>query len=137
MIDRNICTVECRKRSKPKCNLTIFVSKFETTKLLSNETILEFMTQKTPRIAFIETYKTDFDRFVYNWGGVLGLWFGLTPIKLVDILKYLSIILMILISKCIKFVHCLKVISIRFALNLFGICKRFGIYLFGISGRFA
>jgi hypothetical protein len=128
---------ECIKRSKPQCNSINFNSKIETTKLLSNETILEFIPQKTPRIAYTETYKTDFDRFIYNCGGVLGLWFGLTPIKLVDILNYLLLITKILISKIIKFVHYLKAISIRFAQNSFGICKRFGIYLFGISIRFA
>jgi hypothetical protein len=128
--------VECGKRSKPKCNTINFDSKIETTKLLSNETILDFIPQKTPRIAYFETYKTDFDRLFYNCGGVLGLWFGLTPIKLVDILKYLPLISKILISKSIKFVHYLKAISIRFAQNSFGICKRFGIYLFGIGVRF-
>jgi hypothetical protein len=128
---------ECNYLTKPKCNLITFNSKIETTKLLSNETILEFIPQKTPRIAYTETYKTDFDRFIYNSGGVVGLWFGLTPIKLVDILKYLPLISKILISKSIRFVHYLKAISIRFAQNSVGICKRFGLYLFGIGVRFA
>jgi hypothetical protein len=128
---------KCIKRSKPKCNLTNFDSKIETTKLLSNETILEFVPQKTPRIAYTETYKTDFDRLIYNCGGVLSLWFGLTPIKLVDILKYLPLISMILISKSIKMVHYLKAISIKFAQNLIIICKRFGLYLLRIGVRFA
>jgi hypothetical protein len=120
---------ECLKRSKPKCNSINFNSKIDTTKLLSNETILEFMPKRTPRITYTETYKTDFDGFIYNCGGVLGLWFGLTPIKLVDILNYLPLIIKILISKSIKFVHYLKAISIRFAKNLFIICKRFGLFV--------
>jgi hypothetical protein len=119
---------KCIKRSKPKCNSINFNSKIETTKLLSNETILEFIPQKTPRIAYTETYKTDFDRFIYNCGGVLSLWFGLTPIKLVDILKYLSQISKIVISKIIKFVHYFKTITIRFAQNSFRICKRFALF---------
>jgi hypothetical protein len=127
---------DCLKRSKPKCNSTNFNSKIETTKLLSNETILEFIPQKTPRIAYTETYKTDFDRLIYNCGGVLGLWFGLTPIQFVDILKYLPLILKILISKSIKFVHYLKAIIIRFAQNLISICKVFGLYLFGFGVKF-
>ncbi len=128
---------QCVKRSKPKCNSINFNSKIETTKLLSNETILEFIPQKTPRIAYTETYKTDFDRFIYNCGGVVSLWFGLTPINLMDILKYLPLISKILISKSIKFVHYLKAISIRFAQNLIIICRIFGLYLFGIGVRFA
>jgi hypothetical protein len=128
---------QCLKRSKPKCNSINFNSKIETIKLLSNETILEFIPQKAPRIAYTETYKTDFDRLIYNCGGVLGLWFGLTPIKLVDILKYLPLISKILISKSKKFVHYLKAIIIRFAQNLISICKQFGLSLFGIGVRFA
>ncbi len=85
----------------------------------------------------IPRHKTDFDRFIYNCGGVVGLWFGLTPIKLVDILNYLPLIIKILISKSIKFVHYLKAISIRFAKNLFSICKRFELYLFEIGVKFA
>jgi hypothetical protein len=46
---------ECLKRSKPKCKSINFNSKIDTTKLLSNETILEFMPKKTPRIAYTET----------------------------------------------------------------------------------
>jgi hypothetical protein len=128
---------ECKKRSKPKCNSINFSSKIETTKLLSNETILEFIQQKSPRISYTETYKTDFDRLIYNCGGVLSLWFGLTPTQSVVILKYLPLISKILISKIIKFVHYLKAISIRFVRNSFGICKRFGLYLLRIVVRFA
>jgi hypothetical protein len=128
---------ECSHRLKPECNSTNFNPKIETTKLLSNETILEFIPQKSPRIAYIETYKTDFNRLIYNCGGVLSLWFGLTPTKLVDILKYLPLISKILISKSIKIVHYLKAIGISFALNLISISKRFGLYLFAIGDRFA
>jgi hypothetical protein len=128
---------ECIKRPKPKCNTISLNPKIETTKLLSNETILEFIPHKTPRIAYTETYKTDFDGFIYNFGGVVGLWFGITPIKLVDILKYLPLISKIRISKSIKFVHYLKSISIRFAQNLIIYCKRFGLYLFGVIIKFA
>jgi hypothetical protein len=120
---------ECLKNSNQKCSSINFNSKIESIKLLSNETILEFIPQKSPRIAYTETYKTDFDRLIYNCGGVLGLWFGLTPIKLVDILKYLPLISKILISKSIEFVHYLKAISIRFAENLIAICKRFAFFL--------
>jgi hypothetical protein len=135
--NRKKMKAKCFKESIRKCNTINFNSKIETTKLLSNETILEFIPQKNPRIAYTETYKTDFNGFIYNCGGVLSLWFGLTPIKLVDILKYLPLISKILISKSIKFVHYLKAISIRFAQNLISICKRFGLYLFGIIIRIA
>jgi hypothetical protein len=127
---------ECEKRVKPKCNSIDFKSKIETTKLLSNETILEFIPQKTPHIGYTETYKTDFNQIIYNCGGVLSLWFGLRPTKLVDIFKYLPLISKILISKSIKFVHYIKAISIRFAQNLISICKVFGLFLFRFGVKF-
>jgi hypothetical protein len=39
--------IECIKRMKPKCNSINFNTKIETTKLLSNETILEFIPQNS------------------------------------------------------------------------------------------
>ncbi len=45
--------------------------------------------KKTLRIAYIETLKTDMDRLIYNCGGILGIWFGLTPIKTVELIRYL------------------------------------------------
>jgi hypothetical protein len=44
--------------------------------------------KKIPRIAYIETLKTDFDRLIYNCGGILGLWFGLSPINAADLIKH-------------------------------------------------
>jgi hypothetical protein len=93
---------ECLKLGKPKCNLINFNTKIETTKLLSNQTILEFIPKKSPRIAYFETLKTDFDRLIYNCGGVLALWFGLSPINAAD---FLLIILKLLKLKIIKFVR--------------------------------
>jgi hypothetical protein len=109
---------KCVSKAKPKCNLINFNTKIETTKLASNQTIVEIIPLKKPRIAYIETFKTDFDRLIYNCGGVLGLWFGLTPIIAAD---YLSLILILIKSKFIKFVRYSKAIIIRFAQNIIGI----------------
>jgi hypothetical protein len=137
-VDRsNKIIKECSKLLTPICNSTNLNVKFETTKLLSNETIVEIIPKKIPSIAYIETYKTDFDRFIYNFGGVIGLWFGLTPVEFVNILQNLPLISNTLICKSIKFVHYIKAISIRFAQNSYEVCKRFGIYLLGIGVRFA
>jgi hypothetical protein len=111
---------KCVKLAKPKCNSINFNIKIETTKLLSNQTIVEIIPQKSPRIAYIETLKTDFNRPIYICGGVLGLWFGLSPINSAD---YLPLISKFLKWKIIKFVHCSKAIIIRFS-KIFGICKR-------------
>jgi hypothetical protein len=72
---------QCLKICKLKCHSVNFDTKIQVSKHFSNKTIFEFIPMKTPRIACIETLKTDFDRLIYNCGGVLGLWFGITPIK--------------------------------------------------------
>jgi hypothetical protein len=75
-------------KCKPKCYFNNFEFKLEVTKHISNKTILEFIPKKSPRIAYIETLKTNLDRLIYNCGGIYGLWFGLTPIKVVDLLQF-------------------------------------------------
>jgi hypothetical protein len=125
---------KCYSNVKPKCNLINFNTKIETTKLASNQTIVEIISKKKPRIAYIETFKTDFDRLIYNGGGVLGLWFGLTPIIAAD---YLSLILIFIKSKFMKFVRYSKAIIIKFGKNLIRICKIFGIFLIASIISFA
>jgi hypothetical protein len=92
---------QCEKICKPKCNSLNFDAKFQVSKHVSNKTILEIVNTKTPRIAYIETLKTDFDRLIYNCGGILGLWFGITPINAADLIEYIPKIYRILINVCV------------------------------------
>jgi len=89
----------CKTKCRPKCRFINFVYKREVSKHIANETILEFIPKKTPRIAYIETLKTDLNRLIYNCGGIFGLWFGLTPVKAVDLIQYSTKIFNILIVK--------------------------------------
>jgi hypothetical protein len=91
---------QCHKICKPKCDSLNFDTKIKVSKHVSNKTILEIIPIKTPRIAYIETLKTDFDRLIYNCGGILGLWFGITPIKAVDLIQYIPKICRIFINVC-------------------------------------
>jgi hypothetical protein len=93
-------TKQCHKICKPKCNSLNFDTKFKVSKHISNKTILEIIPMKNPRIAYIETLKTDFNRLIYNCGGILGLWFGITPIKVVNLIQYIPKIYRILINVC-------------------------------------
>ncbi len=95
-------TNQCNKICKPKCNLLNFDTKIQVSKHVSNKTIFEIIPTKTPRIAYIETLKTDFNRLIYNCGGILGLWFGITPIKAVDLLQYVPKIYWISINVCAR-----------------------------------
>jgi hypothetical protein len=72
---------KCLKICEQKCNFVNFDTKIEVSKHDSNKTILKLMPKKTPRIAYIETLKTDFNQLVYNVGGILGLWFRISPKK--------------------------------------------------------
>jgi hypothetical protein len=91
---------QCQKICKPKCNSMNFDTKIQVSKHVSNKTILEIIPEKSPRIAYIETLKTDFDQLIYNCGGILGLWFGITPIKAADLIEYIPKIYRILINVC-------------------------------------
>jgi hypothetical protein len=91
---------------------------------------LGLIPKKTPLIAYIETFKTDFDRLIYNCGGIFRLWFGLTPVKAVDLIQYSTQIsitsrdkikrivqnLFAIIKRCINFIIN---ILLRFGDNLF------------------
>jgi hypothetical protein len=81
--------------------------------------------KKTPRIAYIETLKTDLDRLIYNCGGVFGLWFGLTPTKAVDLIQYSSRIWIILRAKLLIFVHYLLAIFKRCINCMISVLLRF------------
>ncbi len=93
-------TKQCNKICKPKCNSLNFDTKIQVSNHVSNKTILEIISTKTPRIAYIEALKTDLNRLIYNCGGILGLWFGITPIKAVDLIQYIPKIYRILIKVC-------------------------------------
>jgi hypothetical protein len=108
---------QCKKICKPKCNSLNFDTKIQVFKHVSNKTIFELISTKTPRIAYIETLKTDFDSLIYNCGGILGLWFGITPIKAVDLIEYIPKIYRILINVCATVFQLLIAFWIRIKQN--------------------
>jgi len=76
--------------------------------------------KKKSRIAYIETFKTDFDRMIYNFGGILGLWFGISPVKAADLLQHIPVrqIFGILMKECTRFYQYLIAICIRTKQNI-------------------
>ncbi len=103
--DFTVLSHNCGKVCKSKCNRLSFELKIESTKNVVNETVLEVIPKKYPHIAYIETLKTDFDRLIYNCGGVLGLWFGISPVTAVDLFLYLFRFCKNLIVKGVRFVY--------------------------------
>jgi hypothetical protein len=108
----------CRKYCKPKCNVVNFDAKVEISKHFWNDTILEVIPQKCPHIAYIETLKTDINRLIYNCGGVIGLWFGISPITAVDLFLYIPGICRILINSCATILQFMIAFLVRIKQNV-------------------
>ncbi len=51
----------------------------------SHQTIVNLIPKSLPLIKYSETFKTDFDNLIYNFGGLFGLWFGLSAISISDL----------------------------------------------------
>jgi hypothetical protein len=109
---------ECKKICKPKCDFVNFDTKIEVSNHGLKQTILEVIPKKSPRIAYIETLKTDLNRLIYNCGGILGLWFGISPIKAVDLFSRLSQIYRTFFNVCSIVSQFLIAFWIRFKQNM-------------------
>jgi hypothetical protein len=121
---------KCWTKCKLICESNNFDIKMEYTKHVLNETILEFIPKKCAKIAYFETWKTNLNHLIYNCGGVCGLWFGLTPVKAVDLIKYSAKVFDIFRVKIIriakqllalfkKLIHWIIDILLRFVRKLF------------------
>ncbi len=53
----------------------------------TNETIVEIFPLRSQHIQYTETLNMDFNQLIYNAGGVLGLWFGLSPLSIDDLVQ--------------------------------------------------
>ena len=88
-----------------KCKTVSFETKISYIKSFSNETILEIIPSKSPRIVYIETLKTNFNKLIFNCGGILSLWFGLSPISATDLLIYFLRLIKYNINKIIALIN--------------------------------
>jgi hypothetical protein len=69
----------------PNCENIYFKTKFNTITGKLNQTVLELYPIKSKHFEYIETLNTDFNQFIYNCGGIMSLWFGLSPISIADL----------------------------------------------------
>ncbi len=72
------CLNQCLYKSEYK----YFDTTTESIQSVTNETIVEIIPKNSPHIRYIETLKMDFNKLIYDCGGTLGLWFGLSPLSL-------------------------------------------------------
>jgi hypothetical protein len=62
---------QCENSCYPKCNFINSGSKIEVTFHDLNKTVLDLIPKKSPRIAYIETLKTDFNKMILKRLGFL------------------------------------------------------------------
>jgi hypothetical protein len=85
---------KCNKLCPLRCRSLSFRTKFiasEHQKSL-NETILRIFAIKSPHFEYIETLNMNINQLIYNCGGILGLWFGLSPLSIDDLVQILKLI---------------------------------------------
>jgi hypothetical protein len=98
------CLTQCLHKSEYK----VFDTTTESIQSVTNETIVEITPKNSPHIKYIETLKMDFNKLIYDCGGTLGLWFGLSPLSLEFLKEKLPIIYLCLKSIAFKLILFLK-----------------------------
>jgi hypothetical protein len=80
---------ECSDICLPECETVYYnmiTKEFEDRKV---GTFVKIFPLKFPHFIYTETLNMDFNQLIYNCGGILGLWFGLSPLSLDDLVKIL------------------------------------------------
>jgi hypothetical protein len=82
---------ECDGICLPECetvyyNVMVSTKEFEDRKV---GTFVEIFPIKFPHFIYTETLNMDFGQLIYYCGGILGLWFGLSPLSLDHLVKIL------------------------------------------------
>jgi hypothetical protein len=80
---------ECKIICVPACNTFHIETKVTYKKYAkkTNETIVETFPLRLQRIQYKETLNMDFNQLIYNCGGFLGLWLGLSPLSIDDLVN--------------------------------------------------
>jgi hypothetical protein len=95
-IDMNFTTEEllskeCDELCIPECE-SVYYNTMVTTqefKKRNTGTVVEIFPIKYPHFVYIETLNMDFNQLIYNCGGILALWFGLSPLSIDDLVTSL------------------------------------------------
>jgi hypothetical protein len=81
----------CETFCLPKCETIHLEVKVEKTSNIdkSKEIVIEIFPLKSRHLEYVETLKLDFNQLIYNCGGIIGLWFGLSSISIADLFDIL------------------------------------------------
>ena len=100
----------CNAKFSIECNSIHLETVFEFYK--SNSTKLYLIPINSKHIRYFETFKSDINELIYNLGGIIGLWFGLSSISLINLIVFLFNDISKLFHKCKQFILSIKLIFI-------------------------
>jgi hypothetical protein len=89
----------CKAKCKPNCNLSTYqffakIIEKSNLKEYENKFIMNIFSHEEPYLSYIYTPVMDVDQLVYNVGGILTLWFGLSAysiiLRMISMLKNLN-----------------------------------------------
>ncbi len=101
---------DCVQKFLPNCYEIHFQREVKSIKtnsaVIKKSKIINLFPANVPHIEFVETVQMDFELFIYTLGGIVGLWFGLSPISIADFFafmynRFLSKPLLSLLQKCL------------------------------------
>jgi hypothetical protein len=76
--------IKCVETFDPDCNVELFETELKSTELKGklNRTILNIIPKVLIKPQYSESLKTDLNELIYNCGGIMGLWFGLSAVSI-------------------------------------------------------
>jgi hypothetical protein len=80
---------KCAAKCFPSTCNQLYYQYITKTFSLANKTKLNLIPAEFPHFRFVETLKLDVNQLVYNLGGIIGLWFGLSPVSIAYFLTIL------------------------------------------------
>jgi hypothetical protein len=83
-VDRD-CYFKCLPECDTVHNLNLAVMrKYEKVNIKK----LNLISTNFPHMRFIETFKTDISQLIYDLGGILGLWLGMTLLSIAHLISF-------------------------------------------------
>jgi hypothetical protein len=82
----NAITKKCKEKCWPECNQLYFQTKSDANYMIKKMNLFPL---NKPHVRYTETMRTDINQLIYTLGGIIGLWFSVTPLDLTDLFLYL------------------------------------------------
>jgi hypothetical protein len=75
---------KCFESFDPECNVELFETELKSIEFKGklNRTILNIIPKVSVKPQYSESLKTDLNELIYNCGGIMGLWFGLSAVSI-------------------------------------------------------